>query len=133
MEVLEDKIILVVEDERSLAEAIRIKLENSGFAVTVARTAEQALNYLEDLERIDAIWLDHYLLGKENGLDIVFALKGNDCKWKQIPIFVVSNTATVDKVQSYMQLGVNKYYVKSNYRLDAIIEDLKKALRTTDE
>jgi hypothetical protein len=38
---------------------------------------------------------------------------------------VVSNTATQEKVQSYISLGVDKYYTKADYRLDAIIEDIK--------
>jgi hypothetical protein len=46
-----------------------------------------------------------------------------------VPIFVVSNTASADKVQSYLQLGVNKYYTKADYRLDDIIKDIKTFLK----
>lgn len=123
----EQKTILVVEDEKSLLEAIHIKLEKSGFGVVTARTAEQAYGLMEDLANIDIIWLDHYLLGKENGLDLVAKIK-NDEKYKNIPIFIVSNTASAEKVQSYINLGVNKYYIKSNYRLDNIIEDIRACL-----
>lgn len=122
------KTILVVEDEKPLLEAVHIKLEKSGFAVVTSRTAEQAYGLLEDIEKIDAIWLDHYLIGKENGLDLVIKIKSND-KYKNIPVFIVSNTASADKVKSYINLGVNKYYVKSNYRLDSIISDIKESLK----
>ncbi|NMC51841.1 response regulator [Candidatus Kuenenbacteria bacterium] len=117
------KNILVVEDEKPLQDAIRIKLEKSGFAVVTARTVEQALNYLKDIKEIDVIWLDHYLLGKEDGLDFVAEAK-NRSQWKDIPIFVVSNTASADKVRSYLELGINKYYIKSEKRLDEIISDI---------
>lgn len=123
----EQKTILVVEDEKPLLEAIHIKLEKSGFGVVTARTAEQAYGLLEDLNKVDIIWLDHYLLGKENGLDLVAKIK-NDERYKNIPIFIVSNTASSEKVQSYINLGVNKYYIKSNYRLDNIIEDIRACL-----
>lgn len=89
---------------------------------------EQAINFLKDIEKVDIIWLDHYLLGKENGLDFVAKIK-EDESWKKIPIFIVSNTASQEKVASYMQLGIEKYYVKANYRLDDIIEDIKNSLR----
>lgn len=125
---LEEKVVLVVEDERPLLEAIKIKLENSGFEVVTARSVEQALNHIEDVDNIDAIWLDHYLLGKENGLDFVAKCKADDSKCVSIPIFVVSNTASSDKVQAYMQLGVNKYYVKAEKRLDEIIADMNDEL-----
>lgn len=122
---MSDYTILVVEDEKPLAEAIRVKLENSALKVVTARTAEQALNYLQDVVKIDAIWLDHYLLGTETGLDFVAKLKNDGSEWKKIPIFVVSNTATPDKIKTYIQLGVNKYYTKSNTRLDTVVSDIK--------
>lgn len=124
----ETKTILVVEDEKPLLDAVRIKLEHEGFAVVTARTAEQAYNLLEDLEKVDVIWLDHYLIGKENGLDLVVKIKSHD-EYKNIPIFIVSNTASADKVKSYINLGVSKYYIKSNYRLDSIIGDIRESLK----
>lgn len=124
----EVKTILVVEDEKPLLEAVRIKLEKNGFAVVTARTAEQAYGLLEDIGKIDVIWLDHYLLGKENGLDLVVKLKSHE-QYKNIPVFIVSNTASADKVKSYINLGVNKYYIKANYRLDNIINDIRDCLK----
>ncbi len=119
--------ILVLEDERPLLEAIRKKLELSGFEVLSSRSVEEAVNHLQDVSGIQGIWLDHYLLGKENGLDFVTMLKNKD-EWKSIPIFVVSNTASPDKVTSYMHLGVDKYYTKADFRLDQIIGDIQKTL-----
>jgi two-component system response regulator VicR len=128
-----DKTVLVVEDERPLAEAIRMKLEGAGFDVVVARTGEQAFDYLNELKQIDAVWLDHYLLGKANGLDVVVKLKSKESPWRHIPVFVVSNTASQDKVQSYVQMGVDKYYVKAQYRLADIIADVERSMKTSRE
>jgi DNA-binding NtrC family response regulator len=118
----EKKVVLVVEDEKPLLEAIKIKLEKNGFEVVTSRTIEQAKTYVEDLKRIDAIWLDHYLMGKENGLDFIAWCKGGENpKCKLVPVFVVSNTASPDKVATYMRLGATEYFVKSNHRLDDIV------------
>lgn len=140
------KTILVIEDERPLLEIVNTKLEKSGFGVISARSVDQvfnanldkkglgiiaasniqqALDYLEKLEKIDAIWLDHNLLGKENGLDLVKKLKANGGIWKKVPIFVVSNSEGAKTIQSYVNFGVSKYYIKSNHRLDEIISDIK--------
>lgn len=122
------KSILVVEDEMPLLKAIQAKLERSGFDVVSARSVEQAVGYIEDGVHIDAVWLDHYLLGKENGIDLVTKCKS---EWKHtlsIPIFLISNTASNDKVQTYLKLGVDRYYVKAQVRLDTIIEDIKEEL-----
>lgn len=122
-----EKNILVVEDEKPLQDAIRIKLEKNNFNVLTARSVEQALNYLKDVEQIDIIWLDHYLFGQADGLDFVSEVKNNK-QWQAIPIFVVSNTASAEKVKAYLNLGINKYYVKSEKRLDEIICDIKNYL-----
>lgn len=124
----DQKTILVIEDERPLQEAIKKTLEKNGFVVVAARSVDQSLGYLEEEVKIDAIWLDHYLFGKGNGLDIVSKIKEDGSKWKNIPVFVVSNTASPDKVSSYLKLGVNKYYTKSDHKLADIIADINKHL-----
>ena len=122
---MNNKTILVVEDERPLLEAIDIKLKKSGFEVVTTRTVEQAKEYVLALKQVDAIWLDHYLMGKEDGLDFVAWCKEDKNEMiKNIPIFVVSNTTSPDKVATYLSLGVRDYYVKSNFRLDEIIANI---------
>ncbi|HRZ30413.1 MAG TPA: response regulator [Candidatus Paceibacterota bacterium] len=120
-----DKIIIVAEDEEPLLAVIKEKLEKSGFKVVSARTAEQTRRYVLEIDHIGAIWLDHYLLGQENGLDFVTWCKDKDNnKCQTIPIFVVSNTTSDDKVSSYLQLGIKEYMVKSNFSLDEIIQHI---------
>lgn len=141
--------ILVIEDERPLLKVINTRLEKNGFGVIIARSVdevfsagienikqgsidvqsiEEALNHLKNLEKIDAIWLDHNLVGKENGIDLVKKIKANSGRWKKIPIFVVSNTEGSETIKSYTDLGISKYYIKSNHRLDEIIKDLNSFL-----
>lgn len=123
-----DKTILVVEDEQPLINAIKKKLETGGYDVVTARSYEQAIEYLNTIDSISCIWLDHYLLGTESGLDLVVDLKKDDSKWKNLPVYVVSNTAGPDKVQAYLRLGVNKYFTKADYRLDEIVGEIDKAI-----
>jgi CheY-like chemotaxis protein len=148
---IKKKTILVIEDERPLLEVVNSRLEKKGFGVISARSVDevfnaglekkgmgiiaassiqQALDYLGDLEKVDAIWLDHNLLGKENGLDFVKKIKSNGGRWKNIPIFVVSNTEGSKVIQSYVNLGISKYYIKSNNKLDEIIRDIHLSLDT---
>lgn len=123
------KVVLVVEDERALLEVIKAKLEKLGFDTLTARSVSQALNYLEDVEQIDAVWLDHYLLGGEDGLDFIAKVKAEGSKWREVPVFLVSNTASADKVQAYMRLGAEKYFVKAQHPLNEIIEEIRTAIR----
>ena len=140
------KTVLVIEDERPLLAVIEMKLEKEGLRVITSRSVERAfsteleenatggitmssvemaLKHLEDLETVDAVWLDHNLLGSDDGLDFVTKFKANGGKWSKIPIFVVSNTSSPELVKTYEKLGVNHYYVKAEYTLESIVADIK--------
>lgn len=124
-----DLCILVVEDELPLRKAIQTKLERRGFNALVATRVEQAIMYLEDTDvPVDAVWLDHYLFGKKDGLDMIAHMQEKGLMGK-VPVFVVTNTGGHDKKESYMALGATEYYVKSNSRLDSIVEDIENYLR----
>lgn len=120
-----DKSVLVIEDEKLLQKAIKDKLERNGFEVVTAVEVDEALLKLKKIEKVAAVWLDHYLLGDKNGLDFVARLKKEE-KWKEIPIFVVSNTASLDKIKTYLELGVKKYYVKAECRIDDVVKEIIK-------
>ncbi|MBT4153734.1 MAG: response regulator [Candidatus Magasanikbacteria bacterium] len=120
--------VLVVEDEIPLQKAITQKLERSGLTAVGVRSVAEAETALSEDTTIQAIWLDHYLLGQESGLDLVVKLKGSGAQYQAIPIFVVSNTASDDKVQQYLKLGVVEYYVKATNKLEQIIDDVKQTL-----
>jgi DNA-binding response OmpR family regulator len=122
------KAILIIEDERPLVQVIEAKLLKAGFDVVTARTVDQGLDYMENVGAIDAIWLDHYLSGEKTGIDFVAELKSSDSRWLSVPIFVVSNTASRDNLQSYTRLGVNKYSIKADHRLDEITNEIKSFL-----
>lgn len=126
---MENKTILILEDETPLLNAIIKKIESYGCKTVGVRSVSDAMEQLKKLGSVDAIWLDHYLLGKEDGLDFVNTLKSKDSQWKEIPIFVVSNTASADKVKAYIELGVDKYYTKADNRLEEIIEDIKSEIK----
>ncbi len=118
-----DKKILVVEDETSLRKAISISLRKQEYEVLMATSADEALNTLSATGSVDAIWLDHYLLNNETGLDFLKKMKDSS-NWKNIPVFVVSNSVDDKKVNAYYLMGIEKYYVKAENSLDTIIDDI---------
>jgi len=121
------QIALIVEDDLSLAEAINKKLQLNGFRTVAARSVDDALQLMA-AKRPTVIWLDHYLLGDKDGIDFAHAVRSND-DWKTVPMYVVSNTASTDKVTTYNELGIRGYYVKADHRLDEIIADIKAGIR----
>lgn len=124
----EGKNILIVEDERPLATAISAKLGIAGFKTTSAASVAEAQVAINSDQHFDAIWLDHYLLGDEDGLQFLSWCRNEDKYCKDTPIFVVTNTAGPEKQQTYMKLGATKYFIKSDNRLDEIIDNIKESL-----
>lgn len=115
--------IMVLEDESILLHAISKKLEFADINVVPCPGANEAIDYLKNSNQIpDAIWLDYYL--KEmNGMEFVTEIKKNE-NWCSIPVIVVSNSASDEKVKTMFALGVNKYLLKAEYRLDDIIKTI---------
>jgi DNA-binding response OmpR family regulator len=112
--------IMVVEDETLLLQAITKKLKLSGMDVLSCASGQQAVDYLDNLDELpDAVWLDYYLKDM-NGLAFMQELKQNP-KWNNIPVIVVSNSASPDKVKNMLALGARKYILKAEFRLDEII------------
>jgi two-component system, chemotaxis family, chemotaxis protein CheY len=112
--------IMVVEDETLLLQAITKKIKLSGMDVLSCSSGQQAIDYLGSLDELpDAVWLDYYLKDM-NGLAFMQQLKTNP-KWEQIPVLVVSNSASPEKVTNMLGLGAKKYILKAEYRLDEII------------
>lgn len=111
---------MVVEDETLLLQAITKKLKLSGMDVLSCASGQQAVDYLDSVDELpDAIWLDYYLKDM-NGLAFMQQLKEKP-EWAAIPVLVVSNSASPDKVSNMLALGARKYILKAEYRLDEII------------
>lgn len=143
-----DKTILVIEDDTALLGAITAKLEKASFTVISARSVDEVftkeflphvgtlspegitstLDHLQNLKKIDAIWLDHNLIGGDDGLDFIVKFKANGGTWSTIPIFVVSNSANPDLIKTYAEIGINHYYLKAEHRLETIVSDIISAL-----
>lgn len=116
----ENPTIMVVEDEVLLLQAITKKLQISGMEVLSCSSGQQAIDYLNSVGELpDAVWLDYYLKDM-NGLTFMQEIKKNP-DWAHLPVLVVSNSASPEKVHNMLGLGVKKYILKANFRLDEII------------
>lgn len=124
----ENPTIMVVEDEVLLLQAITKKLKLSNMDVLSCASGQQAIDYLDSLDELpDAIWLDYYLKDM-NGLVFMQELKKSP-KWTNIPVLVVSNSASPEKVHNMLALGAKQYILKAEYRLDEIIAMIRDFIR----
>lgn len=116
--------ILVVEDEEMLLNAIGTKIELAEMTPILCSSGSKGLEYLTNNELPDVIWLD-YNLTDMDGLAFMAKVE-DDPRLKEIPIIVVSNSASQEKVNAMMLKGAKKYLVKAENKLSEIIDIVKK-------
>ena len=99
--------VLVIENDRELAEEIRLELEAGGHAVQVAETLAEGLRAARSGDA-SVLVVDRVLDG-ENGLSIIEALRGEG-KWT--PALAISELTSVDERISGLKAGCDDYLVK---------------------
>lgn len=119
------KRILFIEDEAALQKTFGDILKSEGFEVISALDGETGLN-LAKKENPDLVLLD-LILPKIPGLDVLKEIKQNE-NTKNIPVIVLTNVESIDKIDKALELGAMTYLVKSDYSLEDVIAKIKKAL-----
>ena len=100
-------LVLVIENDRELAEEIRLDLEAGGHAVQVVGTLTEGLRSARSGD-VAALVIDRLLDG-ENGLSIIEALRGEG-NWT--PALAISGVASVDERIAGLKAGCDDYLVK---------------------
>ncbi|ALB45893.1 response regulator transcription factor [Clostridium beijerinckii] len=98
--------ILIIEDDKLIAELERDYLEVSGFKTEIAFNGEDGLNFALNRE-VDLILLD-LMLPSKDGFQLCKEIRSN----KEIPILMVTaKKDSVDKIKGF-NLGADDYIVK---------------------
>lgn len=114
--------VLVVEDEESFIEALKVGLKREGFRVEVARDGQQALDMF-DLVKPDVVLLD-VMLPKLSGIDVCRQLR----KKTMTPIIMVTaKGAEIDTVVG-LEVGADDYVTKP-YRLRELTARMRAVMR----
>jgi two-component system, OmpR family, response regulator len=100
-------LVLLIEDDRELAGAIRLDLEAGGHTVHIAETMNEGLRAARSGD-VGALIVDRVMDG-ENGLSIVETLR-SEGKWT--PALVVSGLTSVDERIAGLKAGCDDYLVK---------------------
>ena len=118
------KSVLIVEDEKHLAEGLRYNLEAEGYEVEIARDAETALQQLNEKRVYDAIILDVMLPGMDG-----FALAAHLRRSGQfVPILMLTARGRAEDVLRGFEAGADDYLPKP-FELSVLLARLRALLR----
>ncbi|HYG67476.1 MAG TPA: response regulator, partial [Anaeromyxobacteraceae bacterium] len=121
--------ILVVDDEKNIRRTLRMVLEEEGYAVLEAESAEDAIRTLE-AEPVDLGVFDIRLPGMD-GLQLL--TKARDM-WRDLPVIVISGHADTSDVVDAVKRGATDFFSKPVDR-DRVLVSVRNALtrRTLEE
>ncbi len=123
---LEEKYVLVVEDDEFLTDLLKQKFSKEEFSFFVARDGESGIRKAQE-RKPDLILLDILLPGM-NGYEVLKNLK-SDPSLANIPVIILSNFGQRNDIEKARQLGAMKFLVKATSDLDDIVTNIKNVIQ----
>lgn len=123
--------VLVIDDEESVLNAIRRRLEREGFQITTANSAEEGIEMVKNTdEPFDIIVTDMSMDEPDSGLRVLNAAFGRDLFAQ---VIVMTAYGSVTNAVECMRRGAFDYIEKNAPGVDAYEELVKKAFLAMDQ
>ncbi|EKE21827.1 MAG: two component transcriptional regulator, winged helix family [uncultured bacterium] len=122
---MEDKKVLIIEDDLGLRNVLAEFLQLEGFLVSVASDGEEGLALINN-SKPDIVLLD-IILPKKNGFEVLKEVRDNKEKIN-IPFILLTNLGSLDDIEKALELGATTYLVKGDYQIKEIVEKIKEVL-----
>jgi CheY-like chemotaxis protein len=117
--------VLLVEDDPFLRRACEASLKQRGLAVTSAADGEAGLRAAH--EAIPDLILLDLLMPKMSGIEMLAALRAHPAT-AVVPVAIISNSSREEDKLRAAELGVVGYYVKANFSLRALGDEVERLL-----
>jgi DNA-binding response OmpR family regulator len=116
--------ILIIEDEKDMSEAIKLRLEANNFTVIAAFDGPEGLS-LARSENPDLIILD-IMLPKMDGFRVCRMLKFDE-KYAKIPIIMLTARSQQKDIEQGTEMGADAYMTKP-FKSEELLEKIKTLL-----
>lgn len=113
--------ILVVEDDKFLASAYKVKLEKEGNEVVISKDGKEALLALDNFSP-NVIVLD-LVMPNMDGFDFLKNIKADE-KHKNIPVVVASNLGQKEDIDKALELGASDFIIKSDLSMEGVVKKI---------
>lgn len=126
MQKLENKVVLIVDDEDSNIYALQSYLDTLDVKIRVAKNGAQAISLLQQEETVDIILLD-MMMPIMDGYETLQVLKEND-SLKKIPVIAVTAKAMKGDREKCLEAGAWDY-VSKPLDMKLLIEKITQLVR----
>jgi CheY-like chemotaxis protein len=107
---MQQRHVLVADDEPHIGRIIKMKLEQGPFRVTLAYDGQEAVDILESQSDIDLVLLD-LMMPHLSGLDVLARIRGSD-RLKHLPCIILTAAGQETQHQKAMELGATEFLTK---------------------
>jgi DNA-binding NtrC family response regulator len=115
--------LLVIEDERSVLDFIRMALERNGYACRTASSAAEGIRVLE-AGRFSGVISDMRTPGGANGADVHAWIVAHRPELKHRMLFVTGDTVNEETMKALQNTGVP--YIEKPFRVQELINIVEK-------
>lgn len=122
---LQNKKVVVVEDDKFLGGLVVSKLIAAGAKVTLVNEGGSAFTKIKEVSP-DAIVLD-LLLPDVSGFDVLKQIRENK-DTKNTPVIVLSNLSDESDVQKAKDLGTTDFLIKASVNMNTIVARVAQSL-----
>jgi DNA-binding response OmpR family regulator len=126
---MENKKILIVEDDKVLLNLMRDELAAQGFEVLEAANGKEgldlALKFHPNLILVDIV------MPIMSGMEMTTKIREDE--WgKTVKIIVLTNLSTENNVAEFLEKGAYDYLLKSDWSIDDVVKRVKDKLNSKD-
>jgi two-component system, OmpR family, alkaline phosphatase synthesis response regulator PhoP len=102
--------ILVADDEPHIGRIIKMKLEQGPFRVSLAYDGQEALDFINNEERLDLALLD-LMMPKLSGLDVLRQIREQE-RFKTLPCIILTAGGDAKHERDALALGATQFLTK---------------------
>ncbi len=121
----ENKLILVIEDDKSLRDALLFELRKEGFSTDSAVNGQEGLDKIK-LKKPDLVLLD-LVMPIMDGITMLERLREED-DYKSLPVIMLTNLNEAEQLEYALAYGVKDYLVKSDWKIADVMAKIKAKL-----
>ncbi|MBI3671762.1 response regulator [Candidatus Azambacteria bacterium] len=123
---MDNKKVLIIEDDSFLSDMYKTKFSSDGFDVTMADDGETGIKLLKEGLRPAIILLD-IVMPKLDGIETLTVIKKMD-DVKNIPVIMLTNLGQKEEIDRAMALGAASYLIKANYTPSEVVKKVSDTL-----
>lgn len=117
--------ILIIEDDKFLVNILEDAIDQNKFEVILAIDSAEGIE--KAIKELPAVIVLDVLLPSKSGFDCLKTLKATKAT-KNIPVIILSNLGQDDEIRKGLKLGAVDYLVKSNFKIDEIVDKIISAI-----